>query len=255
MRQTDQTIGILGVGELAGFIVSGAAQAGYSFLLSPRNAKVAESLAARFGAEVAISNQDLVDRADRVIVCLPAKTGSEVLAGLRFRPGQAVLSAMAGARQAVLQNIVAPARLCCTMMPGHANALGIGPCLLYPGTPHWHDFLAKLGPVHSFDQADQFETACVFGAFSGASFGFISAIINWFVDQGLEAQTARQLIAETLSGNAEVVRRVDAPLPEILAGVATPGGISELCLGVLQNGHAIEQWGDALDAVLARLRK
>ena len=254
MAQTDQIIGILVVGELAGVIMSGAAQAGYSFLLSPRNARLAATLAGRFGAEVALSNQDLVDRCDRILVCLPAKTGAEILAGLRFRPGQIILSAMAGARHDLLQNIVAPAGMCCTMMPGYANALRIGPCLLYPPNPQWHAFLDCLGPVHIFDHPYQFEIACVLGAFSGASFGFMSAIIDWFSQQGLDAETARQLVAQTLSGNAEVLRRVDAPLPEILGAVATPGGISELCLGILHKGRALEQWEDALNAVLARLK-
>jgi pyrroline-5-carboxylate reductase len=227
--------------------------AGYSFLLSPRNAALAETLAARLDARVAHSNQDLVDRADMVLVCLPAKTGAEILAGLRFRPGQTVLSAMAGVGHGALQEIVAPAEVFCTMMPGYANALRIGPCLLYPESTSWRDFLTRLGPVHVFERAEQFEIASVFGAFSGASFGFMSSIIEWFSHQGLDPKTARQLVAETLSGNAEVVRRVDAPLPEILAGVATPGGISELCLGVLNEGSAIEQWSVALNAVLARL--
>jgi pyrroline-5-carboxylate reductase len=189
-----------------------------------------------------------------VLVCLPARTGAEVLAGLRFRPGQTVLSAMAGVGHSTLQDIVAPAKGFCTMMPGYANALGLGPCLLYPDNAPWRDFLARLGPVHVFDRADQFEVASVFGAFSGASIGFMSAIIDWFSHQGLDPKTARQLVAQTLSGNAEVLRRVEAPLPEILAGVVTPGGISELCLEVLNKGRAIEQWNLAMNAVLARLK-
>jgi pyrroline-5-carboxylate reductase len=254
MAQTGPVIGILGVGELAGFILRGAAGAGYSFLLSPRNAKMAETLAGRFGDTVAQSNQDLVDRADMVLVCLPAKTGAKVLAELRFRPGQTVLSAMAGVGHGALQDIVTPAKVFCTMMPGYANALGLGPCLLYPDNAPWRQFLARLGPVHVFERADQFEVASVFGAFSGASIGFMSAIIDWFSHQGFDAKTARQLVAETLLGNAEVLRRVDDPLPEILAGVVTPGGISELCLDALNEGRAIEQWSVAMNCVLARLK-
>ena len=247
-------IGILGIGELAGFILRGCEGAGYPFVLSPRNHQLSTQFAARFGAEIATDNQNVVDRCDLIVVCLPAGTGLDVLTGLRFRPGQTVLSAMAGVAPAALQAIVAPAQAHCTMMPGYANALGIGPSLLFPASPICHSFLSRLGPVHVFAEAGVFEAACVFGGFSGASFGFMIAIIDWFIRHGVDPKTARQLVAETLAGNAEVLQRVDAPLAEIAAGVATPGGITQLCLEVLKTGNGLGQWDTALDAVLVRLK-
>ena len=255
MAQIRPVIGILGVGELASFILQGAEGEGYSFLLSPRNAELAANLSQRFGAKVALSNQDLVNRADMVLICLPARTGAQILADLRFRAGQSVLSAMAGTSQAALQRAVAPASAYCTMMPGFANTLKMGPCLLYPDNAPWHEFLSCLGPVHVFDKPEQFEAATVFGAFSGASMGFMSTIIDWFAAQGIDPKTARNLVAETLAGNAAVLRQVDATLPQIMSGVITPGGISELCLDTLNQGQALTRWNDALNAVLARIRE
>lgn len=243
------TVGILGIGELAGFILQGAAGGGYRFILSPRSAYRAADLAKRFGAEVASDNQAVCDLADLVVVCLPADTGADILAGLRFRPGQAILSAMAGVNLATLERAVAPARAYCTMMPGHANALGLGPSLLFPDSPVWKAFLARLGPVHVFSDADQFETASVFGGFSGASFAFMIRVINWFTRHGIDPHTARALVAETLIGNANVLSRVDAPLDEIASGVATPGGITERCIDALNEQGSLDQWSAALDSV------
>lgn len=250
MDADTKTIGILGIGELAAFILEGASTSGYRFVLSPRNSDRAASLASQFGAEVAATNQEVCDRAEMVLICLPVRTGLDILSGLRFRPGQSVLSAMAGASAAALERAVFPARAHCTMMPGYANALGLGPSLLFSDSPDWKAFLGQLGPVHVFSDAAQFETASVFGAFSGASIAFMIHVIEWFADRGVDPRTARMLVAQTLIGNANVLCKVDVPLDRIAAGVTTPGGITERCLETLNARGSLGGWSDALDAVL-----
>lgn len=248
-----QTIGILGIGHLAEFLIRGSAGKGFSYLLSPRSAPRADRLAAEFGAEVATSNQDVVDRADLILCCLPAREGLGILQGLTFRKGQSVLSAMAGTRLAPLTQAVAPARACCTMMPGHANAYGDGPCLLHPAAPEWAGFLDTLGPLHVFDDEAAFVAATAFGALSGATFFLMDAMVSWFVDNGLTEPQARKLVAQTLRGNAGVLLHETTSLAEITPGIATPGGITEALVRVLKDRGALKAWGDGMDVVLGRV--
>lgn len=248
------TIGILGTGHLAAFLVTGAMRApGLRFVVSPRGAETAAKLAATYGVEVAASNQAVVDAADRVLVCLPARQGLEILRGLRFREGQSVLSAMAGASPVAVAGAVAPALGFATMMPGHANAQGAGPCLLHPPSPEWRAFLERLGPVHVFDEAAAFERACVFGALSGASFFLMQRMIDWFVAQGVDPATARALVAGTLRGNAEVLLTEEIALDDLIPGIATPGGITEQLVGVLDERGGFAAWEAGLDAVRDRM--
>jgi pyrroline-5-carboxylate reductase len=248
------TIGILGVGHLAELMVRGLAGSGYRLVLSPRNAEVAARLAAEHGCKVAASNQAVVDAAEGVFVSLPAATGAAELAHLTFRPGQPVLSAMAGTGLAKLQAAIGPARAAVTMMPGYANALGVGPSILCPDDGFWRAFLAVTGPVIAFDDEDQFTTAATFGGFSGATFGWMAHIIHWFEAQGLPPDTARALIASTLRGNAEVLLREDRALDDIARSVVTKGGISEMVLKSLFNGDGMTAWDNGLDAVLRRIK-
>lgn len=255
MNTARKKIGILGIGHLAGFILEGAAKADASinFVLSPRSLTRATELAARYNAIVAPDNQSVVDQCDMVLVCLPVAQGPNILSELTFRSGQSVLSAMAGVSRNAVSKIVAPAAALSTMMPGHANALGQGPCLLYPPDPQWHDFLTLIGPVFPIETADIFEAASVFGGFSGASFAFMAQISNWFETKGVPADLARRLVAETLRGNAHVVASVNTPLPEISKGVATPGGITEKCVDTLNAQGALTAWADALDAIFKKI--
>ncbi|MGB8814283.1 MAG: pyrroline-5-carboxylate reductase dimerization domain-containing protein [Paracoccaceae bacterium] len=246
------TIGILGVGQLAEFLIRGASDH-YRFVLSPRNPSRSAVLAAEFGATIAPTNQALVDHCDQILVCLPAAQGLRVLQSLHFRTGQSVLSAMAGAAPSDVAKATHPAAAHCTMMPGHANAYGVGPSLLYPPSPVWHAFLQTLGPVHAFTDPDTFTKATTFGALSGATFAFMQHLIGWFEAQGIAPQTARALVAQTLRGNADVLLRDPAPLADIAKGVATPGGITEMLVNSLNETNALHAWASAMDHVLARI--
>ncbi|WP_284164894.1 pyrroline-5-carboxylate reductase dimerization domain-containing protein [Frigidibacter sp. SD6-1] len=247
------TVGFLGVGGLAGLMLRGLQGAPYRFLLSPRGAEAAARLSADFGYEIAASNQDLVDRSDAIFVALPAATGAEDLSRLTFRPGQPVLSAMAGTGLARLAEVIGPAKAAIAMMPGYANAYRVGPSILHPQDDFWHAFLAHVGPIHVLDTEAQFTAAATFGALSGASVWWMAHLADWFAAKGLPPETARALVAGTLRGNAEVLLQEDRPLADIAKGVTTPGGITLQLLDFLNGKGALNAWHDGLDAVLKRI--
>lgn len=247
------TIGILGVGCLAELMVRGLQGSGYRPLLSPRGAEVSARLAATYGIEIAASNQAVVDGADGVFVSLPAATGAEELARVTFRAGQPVLSAMAGTGLGTLQSVIGAARGTVAMMPGYANALRLGPSILFPDDRFWREFLSAIGPVHCIADEKTFTAAATFGAFSGATVGWMAHVIGWFEAQGLPAATARALVAGTLRGNAEVLLSEDRSLDDIARAVTTPGGITEMLLATLAESGALVAWDDGLDKVLKRI--
>lgn len=240
-------IGVLGVGSLAEYLIRGAE--GVEFVLSPRSAE----RVARLGCAVVGSNQELVDECDAVLVCLPAASGLEVLRGLTWRAGQTVCSAMAGVSVQDVRQAVGPALGFVAMMPGYANAYALGPSLLYPADGLWAGFLGRVGPVHEFDLREEFEVAAVMGAMSGASVFLMRHLVEWYEGHGLEAGLARRLVAQVLRGNAEVLLRSDEGLDAIVAGVATPGGITEQLVSVLRDRGALEAWDQAMDGVLQRM--
>lgn len=246
-------IGVLGTGSLAEFLIRGAEGAPYRFLLSPRSEERARRLAETHDAGIAVSNQDVVDRADRILVCLPAAEGATILKGLRFRPGQSVLSCMAGTGPAALADLVAPAQAAAAMMPGFANAFRAGPSVICPPDADWQAFLAHLGPVLPFVEERDFTTAAVMGALSGAQVHWMRRLILWFQAQGLPPDTARRLVASLMRGNAEVLLQAPDSLDDIAKGVTTPGGITEALVAGLDEAGALDAWTGGLDAIRDRL--
>lgn len=248
-------IGIIGVGHLAGFLVAGAKKANpdIDFILSPRNAETSSELATKYNLEVASCNQDVVDRSQLVIVSVLPKLACDVLRDLEFRKSQTVLSVMAGVRCDDLKGYVAPAAVATAMLPGLANAIGIGPSILYPENQGCREFLETLGPVHGFADWSSYEVASVFGGFSGATFSFFEQIMQWFISKGIAPETARNLVAQTVRGNAQAILESEDPMAQILDGIATKGGISELAISTLSSRGADKAWGHALDEVFKRI--
>lgn len=243
-------LGFIGTGSLASFFVEGLSRAGagYEIKVSPRNGTRAAELVRRFGVSIG-ENAEIARSCDLVVASvLPGQAA--VLSGLPFRKGQTVLSVMAGVDLATVRRLVAPAEAAVAMMPGHANALNVGPSVLYPGNEVAGAMLAKLGPVHVCGDEAAYRAASVIGAFSGMSILMMGEAMGWFEDRGLDAGTARRLVAETLRGNAAVMLECPLPTAEVARGVVTPGGITEQGWRVLSESGS---WSKALTAVYQRI--
>ena len=248
------TIGILGVGGLAGLMPAGAAGCAlplYPVATRGRGVRAAGGGLWLRGWE---NNQDVVDRADAIFVSLPAHRADE-LSHLTFRTGQPVLSAMAGTGLKRLAKVIGPARAATGMMPGYANAYRMGPSILFPGDGFWEEFLSHVGPVHVLESEDQFTAAASFGALSGATVWWMGHLADWFAARGLAPDVARALVAETLKGNAEVILREARPMADIAKGVTTPGGITLQLLDHLDAQGALDAWHSGLDEILARIAR
>ena len=76
-----QTIGIIGTGQLAEYIITGIhkVNAPYEFIVSPRSKAVSLNLKNRFRVKIAKDNQDVINRCEKILICLPAKGSLEVL--------------------------------------------------------------------------------------------------------------------------------------------------------------------------------
>lgn len=247
--------GIIGTGHLAGFLVEGCNRTGapYRFVVSPRSAAKAAELRHRFGVEIASSNQDVIDRSDLVLVCVRPKDAKAVLEPLTFRSGQTVLSLMAAVTYADMQAWAAPAMAAVGMMNGHANMLGSGATVLYPGTDAAIAFLSHFGPLHVFDDWPRYAVASVMGGISGTSFGLVIELSRWFMTAGLDERTARHLVTETIMGSAEVLKRSPESLDTLLSGIQTPGGITEQGNRILRERGAFAAFDEALEAIGKRM--
>jgi len=253
----DERVGIIGAGHLAGYLVEGLRKAapGMELLLADRDPACAERLARRWGGRAVAGNQALADGAGLIILAVRPEDALPACRAIAFRPGQVVASAAANLPLAGLEPAVAPARVV-RVMPISSAALNESPTLLYPDEPRVRALFTLLGQVHLMPDEPAFTAANVVAAFYGWIYALADDAAAWTARSGVPPATARSLVLETLRSAADMaLAQPGKPLAELLGALATPGGLTEQGLGVLRAGRGLDSWTEAMDAVLARLRR
>ncbi|WP_417719960.1 pyrroline-5-carboxylate reductase family protein [Salipiger sp.] len=244
-------LGVIGVGHLAGALLGGLLRSGMAagdIVLSPRGK--GPQRAARDGHVLARDNADLVTRCDMVILSVRPGDAAGAVAGLPWRAGQIVLNACAGVPIAALD--VGPATVV-RIMPITAAELGASPTLVYPPEPRALDLLARLGAPVPLQGEAQFETATVSAAIYGWAQALIRGGADWSEAQGLDPETARQLVARTFVAAGRMIAEKDVPMDRLLADLVTPGGITEAGLKHLEAAGVPQAWDGACDVVRRKL--
>jgi len=250
------TLGILGVGRLAEFLVAGLRrqEGGPEILLSPRNAARAERLAETYGLTIAGDNGELVAVSDLVLLVTRPDQAESAVIGLPWRADRLLINLCAGVPLAVLASPCGPAILA-RAMPMSAAMIGESPTCLYPDLAPARALFSRLGPVLALPDEAAFEAASVLGAYYGWVHALIGTVARWTTEAGVDPAAARDLTAHMTCAAADMVReQKHLSFPEILAELATPGGITALGLEILEDGAALDAWQDACEAVFARLR-
>jgi pyrroline-5-carboxylate reductase len=248
-------IGILGAGHLGGYLLEGFSKRGPGapVLVADCRPGQAQAQAERWGARAAADNQALVDGSDLVILAVRPGDAVPACQALAFRPDQVLASAAAGVKLADLAPAAAPARAV-RIMPISSAALNISPTLVFPGQPRVREAFALLGQVHVLPDEAAFTAASAIAAFYAWMYALAGEAVAWTVGAGVPPEVARALVLETIRSAAEMgLAHPEQGLSTMLDRLATPGGISELGLGVMAKEDALGAWSRALDAVLARM--
>ena len=256
MSEHGPAYGVLGVGSIAAAIVTGLSDRPDDpprVVLSPRNAARAAELAARFeGVEVAADNQAVVDAADVVLVCLRPGDAATALADLTFRPGQAVVSAVAGLDVARLGELVAPAETAARSIPLPAVATRESVTPVHPATPAAAALFERLGGVLEVPDESAFEAIAAASATVAAYFGYLGTVSGWLADHGVDGADARRYVADTFAALGGELRAPGADFAALAAAHATPGGLNEQLARDLAEAGVYDAVRAGLDAVLAR---
>ncbi|MEM6848567.1 MAG: pyrroline-5-carboxylate reductase dimerization domain-containing protein [Pseudomonadota bacterium] len=252
-RSSSGCLGIIGVGHLATTMVMGLLKNGWraeEIVLAPRGHSA--ELAAQHGIFRAPDNAAVVERADLVLLAVRSADAVSALAGLPWRRGQLVLSACAGVPISALGAVAAPAQVS-RIMPLTASELGASPTAIFPPTPAAQRLLDAIGTTITLDNEGQFEVCTVSAAVHGWILMLVRETCDWIENADVPAPIARALVAQTCVATGRIINEKEAPMAELLATLATPGGITEAGLKHLDAAHVPEAWRAACDVVFKRL--
>jgi pyrroline-5-carboxylate reductase len=251
------TLGIVGVGRLAEFVVEGLRHGGDGrrILLSPRGAAMAADLSRRFRCEVVASNQAVLDAADAVMVATPPKDALDCVRSLRWRPRQLMICVAIDVTKAALEQ-AAPGAAVVRAMPSSAAAFGASATPIYPDHPGARELLGKLGAVVPVPDERAFDAGSAFAGYYLWVYGLLDEMTQAGVRAGLPRAAAIALSAGLTKAASEHALRADPgqSVREPLDRHGTPGTMTAGGYAILTGAKAFDPWHRAYEGALARLR-
>lgn len=251
------SLGIVGVGRLAEFVIEGFRRAGdrRPILLSPRGAARAADLADRFDCRVMASNQAVVDAAEAIIVATPPKAIIDCVRALRWRSGQLLICVGIDVTVAGLQT-AAPGATVVRAMPSSAAAFGASVTPIYPDHAGVRDLCLKLGTVVPVPDERAFDAGCAYAGYYLWVYALLDEMTRAGECAGLPRAAAIGLAAGLTKSAADHALRADPAqsVREPLDRHGTPGTMTAGGMAILDAADALRPWRQAYEGAFARLR-
>ena len=251
-----KTIGFIGVGELTLYTIRGIRRGGYRgpVLLSPRNREKAVLLAAQYDCVVQTDNQAVVDNSDCVVIATRPADCMTTLSTLDFKPGQLLLSVVAGIEIEQLQSVLPDGIEVVRAMPVSSAEAGASPTLVYPDNEFVREFFDHCGNTIPVDNEAFFTQGSVLACVYCWFFTLFDSLIEATQGPDLPAPLSAELVMGMARGAAELaLAKSDTTPAEIAAGIATEGTFSKLGLDLLQQKAAFQPWREACELLKKQL--
>ncbi|WP_156851478.1 pyrroline-5-carboxylate reductase [Bartonella refiksaydamii] len=255
-------IGFLGTGKISTSMVEGLMMSAFdvsSIIVSPRNARSAERLSHNYDKVIiAENNQALLDVSDCVFLCLPNQIAEEVLRSLRFHPEQLVISVLAMATAAEVEEWINHKVYRAVPLPFVAECKNLTP--IYPDHSFLRTLFDALGGTLVLDAEEQFNLFMTAGSLMGVYFNFIETAHQWFVTQGLKKQPSADFLSMMFGNLTDEMRKTIAtdcskPLDFSLLEkeFSTKGGTNELLSNCFSHQGGRSALMTALETTLQKI--
>ncbi len=257
-------LGFIGAGAITEAVVTGLCEAGMreagqrvlSILLSPRNRERSRKLSERHVAvEVAADNQQVVDRSELVFLAVRPQVAESVLAALKFRPQQHVVSFIATLDSLEIGWHIQPARLTARVAPVPPAARRKGPIAMCPPNEWLAELFEPLGTVISVGDETQLDAFFSVSALMAPYFELLETVSAWLRAQGVDAAQADAYTGSLFRAIAEKATQPSGEgFAELVTEHATRAGINEQLRRELLAAGVFDRVQAGLDLIQARMQ-
>ena len=260
-----RTIATVGSGVMAEAIIAGVLRGHLvepsQIVASHPRAERREQLSAVYGIRTVAANGEAVDGADVVILAIKPQMLGRVGRDIRphLRPGQLVLSVLAGATTRALTGALGHEQVV-RSMPNMPARLGKGMTVWF-ATPEVSaeqraQAAALLGALGAQLEVDDEKLVAMATAVSGTGptyvFLVMEALIDAAVHLGFPRHVAHDLVIETLEGSTLFAKQSGMHPAELRNMVTSPGGTSAAALHELESGRLRTVLSEAVWAAFRR---
>ena len=253
-------IGFIGVGKMATAIINGLNTSSHRIIISGSSLARSRQIAEELEVEAAASHQELLDKADLVILGIKPQMFDKVLAGLNFH--QPIMSMAAGVTLERLASLTSADLPLIRIMPNlNAQILKstTGLCT--------NDKVSEDLLVIAKEITDSFGTTVelaekdfdTFTALAGSSPAyialFIEALAKAGVKNGLSKQVALTIATQTVLATAENLSLGSDSPHDLIDKVCSPGGTTIAGLMDLERTGLTHSVASSIDTTIGKAQK
>ncbi|MCL2406700.1 MAG: NAD(P)-binding domain-containing protein [Defluviitaleaceae bacterium] len=248
-------IGILGVGTIATCVVTGfcGLDDRHDFFLSPRNVVKSAALAEKYGnCRVCLSNQEVLDNSDVIIISMNAASVAIALPTLTFRDDHVIINLVASIPPEDILTAVGAVKGFYHVVPLPFVEKRIGPIAAYPECGWLHNLLTPLGNIVFAKNMDEIRTMQAITALMSTFYETLNGLTLFAEAHGMDGKKAKDFAAAFFG--ALCVRAEEANSFRDLALDMTPGGLNEFCVRILEERGVTQAWAAILPEVLEKIK-
>lgn len=254
-------IGLIGAGSMAEAMISGLINGN---VVRPDQISVCNRsdrskllyLQDQYGIEITKTKAELLAQSDVIILAMKPKDAEEAILSIRpFVKNQLFLSVLAGVTIQSIQKLLGKQAPVIRAMPNTSAAIRMSATAISPSeevTMHQvkmaKHLLETIGLVTVVEEHHLDAVTALSGSGPAYVYYFIEAMENAAAEVGLQGDTAKSLILQTLAGASEMLMQSDKQASLLRKEVTSPGGTTEAGIEALK-GY---QFNEAIIACVKR---
>lgn len=258
-------LGIIGTGRLGEAIAGSLLGSGWTIperiVCTDVDPARVEQVSRQLGVRGAADAVDTARRAELLLIAVKPQNMRELLTQIApvITPSHTVLSVAAGVTIAMMESLLPPGTAVVRVMPNTPILVGEAMSAVTGGAhataAHLdlaEGLLAQVGRVVRVPEADMDAVTAVSGSGPAYVFLLAEAMAEAAEAVGLDARTARELVAQTVLGAALLLREDGRPAEELRAMVTSPNGTTHAAVTVLEAAGFRDAMRDAVAAAMRR---
>lgn len=241
----------VGAGSMAEAMISGIGASGLLpgeqiWVTNKQDANRLNTLEQRYGVKATYDYDELFSDADAVVLAMKPKDAAAAIEDIKFylAEGMLVISVLAGVSIEAIEAAAGKSLAVARAMPNTSAAIGKSATALAVNeqVTGMQKMLVKelfntVGLTAIVEECQLDAVTGLSGSGPAYIYYLVEAMEKSAAEIGLEKQTAKQLIIQTLIGAAEMLAKSDKGSAQLRFEVTSPGGTTEAGISILeQNG-------------------
>jgi len=224
-------IGSLGIGVIGSAIVKGFClneDQEHQIYLSPRGEKIGSELAKRYPQVTrCLTNQEVLDHSDLIIIALLPQKGMEILGELQFRKTHQVINLMSDKKRDAIEAVIGKTKSLVHMVPLSFISKREGPIAIYPEDEAIISLFEKMGHIIAVNEVEKIEAIAAITGLMTSYYRLMHDIVGWGTEHHLSRQEATDYTSRFFEALSRHGKSEDL---SVLATEMTRGGLNEMAL-------------------------